>query len=190
MEALSKHVPGIAVFYFDSTILQIGGSKQALWCKKGKKKYLLNTGNRQRKILSACIHVSSGETLFHVSTKLNSAEFINFLISLLGQFPGQKLFLIVDNASWHKSKATREFVAGQDRLHLVFLPAYSRELNPVEKLWKWMKNSLSKNNFYTQMSELSSAIADFCSLLHQNCQLVLQRVGLAPKSENKDKLYG
>ena len=166
-------------FYFDSTILQKSCSKQALWCKKGEKKFLFNNGSRQRIILNAAVNLITGETLFHFTERLNSSEFINILISLLGQFPDQQLILILDNASWHKSQQVKRFLQGNPRLQLIFLPVSSPELNPVEKLWKWLKQCVSKNRYYAQMSDLISAASDFCALTSRHKQLVLQRVGLS-----------
>ena len=47
---------------------------------------------------------------------------------------GKKAVLIVDNASWHKNSSMR-------RHHItpVFLPAYSPDLNPIEVIWRVLK---------------------------------------------------
>lgn len=53
--------------------------------------------------------------------------------------PGQ--VLILDNASFHKSVATRKLVESYG-CEIVFLPPYSPDLNPIEKYWANMKTKI------------------------------------------------
>ncbi len=53
--------------------------------------------------------------------------------------PGQ--VLILDNASFHKSAATRKLVESYG-CEIVFLPPYSADLNPIEKYWANMKTKI------------------------------------------------
>lgn len=46
--------------------------------------------------------------------------------------PGQ--FVILDNATFHKSSQTKELIKSAG-CKLVFLPPYSPDLNPIEKFW-------------------------------------------------------
>jgi len=48
------------------------------------------------------------------------------------------LLIIMDSAGWHKSKA----LIIPPNIKLTFLPPYSPELNPVEKLWLYIKKSI------------------------------------------------
>jgi transposase len=53
--------------------------------------------------------------------------------------PGQ--VLILDNGSFHKSATTRKLVESYG-CEIVFLPAYSPDLNPIEKYWANMKTKI------------------------------------------------
>jgi transposase len=53
--------------------------------------------------------------------------------------PGQ--VLILDNASFHKSKKSKELVE-KAGCKMLFLPPYSPDLNPIEKCWANMKNRM------------------------------------------------
>jgi transposase len=83
-----------------------------------------------------------GELHFRVfEGKMNSETFIEYLRALLDDIPG-KIFLIVDGASAHKSRATKAFVASTEgRLTLFLLPPYSPQLNPDEWVWSNVKSS-------------------------------------------------
>ena len=71
---------------------------------------------------------------------MNSGRFIDFLRELLLDVKG-KVFLIVDNVSYHKSAEVRTWVEQHsNRIELFFLPGYSPDLNPDEWVWKNVKS--------------------------------------------------
>ena len=65
--------------------------------------------------------------------------------------------VIMDNLASHKSQAAQEFVASRSADY-VFLPAYSPDLNPIEKMWSKVKQRLRSLKARTQ-EELFAAIA-------------------------------
>jgi transposase len=46
-------------------------------------------------------------------------------------------------------------------LVLMCLPPYSPELNPVEKLWQFIKSKVLKNKIYNTLDDLEAAVCDF-----------------------------
>jgi len=61
--------------------------------------------------------------------------------------------LILDNASFHKSKATVEMVT-QAGCEVLFLPPYSPDLNPIEKFWANFKKRVKESiKFYSHLAE-------------------------------------
>jgi transposase len=56
--------------------------------------------------------------------------------------PGQ--VVIMDNAKFHKDKRTRELIEGA-KCELLYLPAYSPDLNPIERYWSKLKRWLKEN---------------------------------------------
>lgn len=70
--------------------------------------------------------------------------------------------VIMDNLSPHKSQPTLALIAAAGAQAL-FLPAYSPDLNPIEKMWSKVKNSLRTAEARTE-SELLAAIG---AALHQ-----------------------
>ena len=57
--------------------------------------------------------------------------------------PNNRIVLILDNFSSHRYKLVREF-AEENNILLVFLPAYSPDLNPIEQIWRAIKREISK----------------------------------------------
>jgi len=71
--------------------------------------------------------------------------------------------VVMDNLAPHKSKAAREFVESRSASCL-FLPAYSPDLNPIEKMWSKIKQILRGIQARTQ-EELFDAVAKALSMV-------------------------
>lgn len=66
--------------------------------------------------------------------------------------------LIIDNASFHKSKQIIEIIESVN-CKIIFLPPYSPDLNPIEHHWSGIKRSIRKmatsfENFYDAIVEV------------------------------------
>jgi len=59
---------------------------------------------------------------------------------LLKEAPENAVF-VMDNASFHPKKKLFKLIENTN-FTLLFLPAYSPDLNPIEKFWSWLKNSI------------------------------------------------
>lgn len=74
--------------------------------------------------------------------------------------------VVMDNLSVHKSEATLALIAARGA-EVRFLPAYSPDLNPIEKMWSKVKASLRKAEARTP-SELLNAIASSLAAVTPN----------------------
>jgi transposase len=97
----------------------------------------------------------------------NTDTFQLFLQQLSQQDKEELKIILLDNGAFHK--AQRLIIP--DNIALVFLPPYSPELNPAEKVWWTIKRTL-KNKFFANMKELTNEISVAAKLLSK--QSVLQ----------------
>lgn len=74
------------------------------------------------------------------SKKENVIEFLRMVRAANKEKP---IVIIIDKFSSHKAKDTRK-EAKKLGIHLVFLPTYSPDLNPIEYLWKSVKKRISE----------------------------------------------
>lgn len=103
-----------------------------------------------------------------------AATCIAFLAKLIGHFKGQKIHLVLDGHSVHKSKAVREWVAARpDRIELHYLPAYAPHLNPDELVNADLKRQLA-DRVITDHAEL---VAEVRSILRSIQKLPARVVG-------------
>ena len=56
--------------------------------------------------------------------------------------PNKRIILVLDNFTSHRSYLVRDF-ARANNIHLVYLPPYSPDLNPIEQIWRAIKREIS-----------------------------------------------
>jgi len=65
-----------------------------------------------------------------------------FLQKVITAYPTGNIAMVLENARIHHTKLLKPFLEEQQgRIKLVFLPPFSPELNIVEGLWKWLRDS-------------------------------------------------
>ena len=115
--------------------------------------------------VGVCSAVSprSGSLFSLIFDGFDSDTFIYYLSWLLHESSiDKKVVMILDNATSHKSIKVKEFVAKHsDRLELVYLPPYSPDLNPIERVWKDLRYNVTHNIYFQTWEVLESAIADY-----------------------------
>lgn len=95
------------------------------------------------------IHTQEYETI-------NADAIIAFLSYLLSVLPELVLHIILDQARYHTCAAVKEWAAKNPRIKLHFLPAYSPNLNTIERVWKIMHEH-TVNNVYSPSPKKSAA---------------------------------
>lgn len=70
---------------------------------------------------------------------------------------GEPAIIVMDGAGWHKSKDLKI----PDSISIMYLPPYSPELNPVERLWLHIKQRTIKNKIYDCLDDLENAVCSF-----------------------------
>jgi len=116
------------------------------WAEKGTTPTSPSTGLHVRTNVVAAVHPASGELHALVFDRMEMQRFQRFIDELAKQTETRKTILVLDNASWHKADLDWHHVQP------LFLPAYSPDLNPIEQLWRVMKDRYF-NNWYTDNYE-------------------------------------
>ena len=110
--------------------------------------------------ISAMSAITSGGALIFrlYEKKICSAEVIEFLDQMLKHHPTRHLVVIMDQATPHISKKTKDFIQSEKRLHVFYLPARSPEFNPDEKVWNYLKNQALKGHQAKSKEEMKSLV--------------------------------
>lgn len=114
------------------------------WGPKGQRIIHMKRSNRHRRIsIISALNQTLLQAPFVFEGYCNREVFEIYLEKILAPTlqPGQTV--ILDNASFHKSKKAREIIEGC-QCRLLYLPAYSPDLNPIEHYWHSIKNTIRK----------------------------------------------
>ena len=124
-----------------------------------------------------CLDYETGKVYVEEHKKYDAKTFLSFLKNILKQYPKGKIVMILDNAKIHHAKLIQPFLKeNSERLELVFLPPYSPKLNRIEKLWKWLKDSVINNVFFHSVSEIKNAVKKFIDWINTIPQIVIDRL--------------
>ena len=116
--------------------------------------------------LYGAVEPTTGASFFLELPYLNSRAFQRWLDGFAAAFPASLNILVLDNGAGHKAKA----VCWPSNVVPVFLPPYSPELNPIERLWRDLKDKLADVPTQT-IAELSDAM---CSIIQHYSPTTLQ----------------
>lgn len=148
---------GWRIFYQDEVGFQTEGTLSYSWGPRGEKIETPNYGRHGRVNLMGAYEVGTGEFFYKMTCfKVTALRFKRFICSLKRQFKTDKIILIADNASFHKAKWFTQWWQSKNWLKIEFLPAYSPDFNPIERLWKWIKKEYTHNQCWKSKADLKS----------------------------------
>ncbi|MCX5810865.1 MAG: IS630 family transposase, partial [Proteobacteria bacterium] len=97
---------------------------------------------REKLTLFGCLNLRTKRFYWKKSKHGDAESLIWFFTQLRQRFGKRHLVIILDNASIHISKKIRKYLQRFPFIHLFFLPPYSPEYNPVERVWGWIKQKV------------------------------------------------
>lgn len=132
------------------------------WIKKGHDKAIETTGSRTRLNLIGAIDLNNlaGAQVKRYE-KVNSETIQAFFTELRAENGSNKrIHLILDGAGYHRAKVVKD-KAAELNIQLHFLPPYSPNLNPIERLWKVMNEHVRNNKYFATAKEFRNKIDEF-----------------------------
>ena len=125
-----------------------------------------NTG-RRRLNLSGALDIFSKTVVIQEDITLDTSTTVAFLKRLESAYPeAKKIYLFCDNARYYKNKVVQAYLS-TSKLEMRFLPPYSPNLNPIERLWKFMNEAVLYNKYYETYSAFRDAVLGFLEGLNE-----------------------
>ena len=172
-------------------------------------------GERTWRVMGA-IDIFSGQFIAEQRQKIRVPTFVAFLQQIQQNYPNMKtIYLILDNwpvhfhpdvlaaleeqqypfafvqpASWKVIKPAEKYKKLNLPIQLVPLPTYASWLNPVEKIWKWLKQEVIHNHsFANNFKELKIQVSNFLQRIQKPSNQNLSVAGvLNPQGIFADQL--
>lgn len=149
--------PGVRLLFFDESRFGTHSKLGHGWFELGSRTQVsISLGFKNFYVYSA-VSSLDGFNFNLIMPNVDTACMNIYLSELSAELSHEKVILVLDGAGWHRSDALEV----PNNIMLVYLPAYSPELNPTERLWAHMKYHLIRNKIYSSVASLELAVSDF-----------------------------
>jgi len=151
--------PDESIYFMDAVHPTQATKITSGWIRTGTDKAIETTGSRTRLNIVGAIELGRlSQTVAYQYDKVNADTIISFLESLCWNSENTGLIhLVLDGAGYHRAHRVRER-AKELGIKLHFLPPYSPNLNPIERLWKVMNEKVRNNQFFHNAKEFRQQI--------------------------------
>lgn len=113
-----------------------------------------------------------GKVIASVEDRGYTNTFFSFLVKVAKQYPNQKVVMVVDNVRYHHARRLKPILERyKHRIELVYLPPYSPDLNPIERIWWYMRKKITHNRYLETMHDRIEQFNRFIKLFENENQL-------------------
>jgi transposase len=148
--------------YADEVDIHLNPKIGPCWMPRGVQFDVETPGKNQKRYVFGGLNTRTGHLVWLCSERKNSAVFIEWLELLRRAYRRYRVIHVVcDNYIIHKSKATLAAVAKMGNIVLHFLPPYSPEHNPIERLWGELHTNVTRNHRRKNMNLLMEDVDTF-----------------------------
>ena len=165
---------GAEIHWGDETALVNTDVRGRSFAPAGKTPVTLAVGATRQKLSMIATVTNQGKTRWMIiEAAFDADKLIEFLTALVRDMD-KKVFLILDNLRVHHSKPVKAWVAERkDQIELFYLPSYSPQLNPEERLNADLKQAMGKRVPVRTQAKLREAANDYMAMLEQNPERVM-----------------
>ena len=144
------------MFFFDEGRFGLKPSFGKMWAKKGGHPVAAVRPGYKNFFAYSAVSPDTGEDVALFLGGVNTETMSYFLAHMAGRLGGRKCLLVMDRAGWHCSKE----LAVPPGIEIIYLPPRSPELNPVERLWQWLKMHTIRNRLYLALEEVMDSVQE------------------------------
>jgi len=134
------------------------------WIKKGTDYELPANTGRKRVNINSCINAKDPtDVVYNAPDRVNADSTQDLLEQLIAKHGTNKpIYVVMDNARYNYNKRLQEWVKNTP-VELVYLPAYSPNLNLIERLWGFMKQDILRHQHFERYEEFRQKVLGFIS---------------------------
>jgi transposase len=149
--------PAIEWWFQDEARIGQQGTLTSVWAERGSRPEVVKQTEYQWVYLYAAVNPATGASSAMLAPTVNTAYMNQHLRFISRQVaPGSHAILVLDRAGWHVAKDLQV----PDNITLLHLPPYSPKLNPVERVWGYMRSHYLGNRVFTDYDELFAVARD------------------------------
>lgn len=157
------------IYFADSTHPTHNTKVSYGWILKGRAndKYIKTTTGRIRLNLNGALNIQDKTAIVLAEKTINTESIIHLLETIKLKQRSGKVYIVIDNAPQHHSRRLKNWLLNHPRFKLVYLPAYSPNLNLIERLWRFFHQKVTYNHYFESFKEFKEAVLTFFKNLKQ-----------------------
>lgn len=197
------------LYFMDQLTVYLHPSVGYDWVKPQEAQPLCRQGYRSNRTFRICgaVNCFSAEMEVMVRSKISVAALVEFYKQLSQKHQGKTIYIVLDNwtvhwhpdvraalepqqypfvmnlpKSWQNLKPRKKYLNMNLPIQLIYLPSYASWLNPIEKVWKWLKQDVIHlhrltDDFFT----LKDRVLDWFKQPNHSPEQILKFIGLKAK---------
>ena len=154
------------IFSVDEVKMQQEAIIRRCWLKKGERTVVKVDRKQQNQSYIGFLNQKNYTChLYEMTDKQNSKTVLIAMQQFLKEYPNKHIAIIWDNAAFHRSKEIKEQLKKggiMERVHLIAMPPYAPDENPIEKVWGTAKTKIA-NIQQDTFDETKKAFTDYVS---------------------------
>ncbi len=161
VQAVFDAGPQATVLYADESRVQLLPLIRGMWHWVGQQVRVPTPGSNDTRAVFGALNIRTGAWTYLVRKRMHKEDFIALLEHLLVVYPEGVIILIVDNYSSHTAGEVSRWLVAHPRLQLHYLPTHCSHLNPVEAIWRQLKQRIAADRLYASMPLLLEKVDEF-----------------------------
>jgi transposase len=160
LRELLAHLPDDEIAVFEDEVdINLNPKIGSAWMPRGGQAQVVTPGSNEKRYLAGSLNWRTGDVVVTEGRPRegrNAALFVRHLDQLRCRYRRYRtIHVICDNAAFHDCrKVTQYLKTDGQRILLHFLPTYSPETNPIERVWWHLHEELTRNHRCRTMDEL------------------------------------
>lgn len=144
------------MLFFDEGRFGLQSTLTRVWAEKGKPVQVRVKQGYKNCYMYTAVSPFPGTNFSLIMPGVNTTMMNVYLHQLAQQFYPQPILLLMDQAGWHRSHD----LDLPPNLTIKYLPPYSPELNPIEKLWEWFRKEVTHNRVFNSLAEIIEGLSE------------------------------
>jgi transposase len=160
------------VFFVDAAHFVLGAFLGMIWCFT--RIFIKSSSGRQRYSVLGAVETRNHDLVTIQTTgSINAATVCELIVKLDRLYSDEEITLVMDNARYQYNPQVQE-LARSLNIELLYLPAYSPNLNLIERVWKLVKSKCLRNHYYENFESFRFAIDSFLHSLRGTNRTLLR----------------
>ena len=151
------------VFFVDAAHFVLGTFLGMIWCLS--RLFVRGGSGRQRYSILGAVETRDHDFVsVRTEGSVNSQSLCELIEAISLKYPGEPITLVMDNARYQHNPVVKERAIACG-IELLFLPAYSPNLNLIERVWRLVRGRALRNKYFPDFVSFKQAIDSFIDSL-------------------------